>query len=162
MTNDDFTLMLQRGANTVLNVTFCSSEYHDIWRGTYIGYTSLLLVALMIFSFQNQRVAAKFKNSRVAARFVEEGNSTARVTFVSVLVFFVLYVIIFALENNPLQYTTVFWVDLCWSLLLPLLLLFVISFPKVFPGMRISQATVYIFLYVWNRINVFSITMKIQ
>ena len=71
------------------------------------------------------------KDVRVAARFVEEGNSNARATLISLFIFMALSVTTLLLELRPEMYVATFWAKVVWLLILPVILLLVIYLPKV-------------------------------
>ena len=130
---------LKESRNVELNITVCSSRFYNAWRGAYIAYTVLLILGLMFIGIQNQNITSRFKNSKVAARFNEEGNSTGRVTLISVFIFVVFFLVLLFLQTDIKLYVPTFWMNICWSLLLPVMLLCAIYIPKV---------NVYTYIYV--------------
>ena len=109
-------------SSQTLQVTFCWSEYLNIWRGACIGYTALLMLALAFLSLQN---------AKLPSRFMEEGNSATRSLLIMITVLFLFIITLGFLDSHVELYILVFWLNICWFVFLPDMLLFVIFTPKV-------------------------------
>ena len=139
-----FIFFWKENKNVMLNITVCSSQHYIKWRCSQIGYTILVICGLIFIGIQSQNVTSRFKNSRVAARFAEEGNSVGRATLLSVFIFTVIFVILSFLQTDIKLYVPTFWINFCWSLLLPLMLLCALYIPKVILA---SEENVYEYMY---------------